>query len=44
MSRLRMQGACGTCASSTATMKMGIERALRVCNLCTKSGFRLGPR
>ena len=25
-----MQGACGTCASSTATMKMGIERALRV--------------
>lgn len=25
-----LQGACGTCASSTATMKMGIERALRV--------------
>lgn len=24
------QGACGTCLSSTATMKMGIERALRV--------------
>jgi Fe-S cluster biogenesis protein NfuA len=23
------QGACGTCAASTATMKMGIERALR---------------
>ncbi len=25
-----IQGACGTCASSTATMKMGIERALKV--------------
>lgn len=25
---LRLQGACGTCPSSTATMKMGIERAL----------------
>lgn len=23
------QGACGTCASSQATMKMGIERALK---------------
>lgn len=26
---LRLQGACGTCPSSTATMKMGIERALQ---------------
>lgn len=26
---LRLQGACGTCPSSTATMKMGIERTLR---------------
>lgn len=29
---LRLQGACGTCPSSTATMKMGIERSLRVCD------------
>eukprot|EP00271_Cylindrocystis_brebissonii_P003289 TRINITY_DN140_c0_g1_i1.p1 TRINITY_DN140_c0_g1~~TRINITY_DN140_c0_g1_i1.p1 ORF type:complete len:506 (+),score=96.06 TRINITY_DN140_c0_g1_i1:175-1692(+) len=27
--RLRLQGACGTCPSSTSTMKMGIERSLR---------------
>eukprot|EP00850_Spirogloea_muscicola_P009800 SM000056S17918 [mRNA] locus=s56:74246:78346:+ [translate_table: standard] len=26
---LRLQGACGTCPSSTSTMKMGIERALQ---------------
>lgn len=26
---LRLQGACGTCPSSTATLKMGIERQLR---------------
>ena len=26
---LQLQGACGTCPSSTATMKMGIERSLR---------------
>uniref|UniRef100_A0A0D6QVR1 NIF system FeS cluster assembly NifU C-terminal domain-containing protein n=1 Tax=Araucaria cunninghamii TaxID=56994 RepID=A0A0D6QVR1_ARACU len=26
---LRLQGACGTCASSTTTMKMGIERVLK---------------
>lgn len=26
---LRLQGACGTCASSTSTMKMGIERAIQ---------------
>jgi len=26
---LKLQGACGTCASSGATMKMGIERALK---------------
>ena len=26
---LRLQGACGSCSSSAATMKMGIERALR---------------
>eukprot|EP00897_Mesotaenium_endlicherianum_P004008 jgi/Mesen1/3635/ME000020S03162 len=26
---LRLQGACGTCPSSTATMKMGIERSLQ---------------
>eukprot|EP00172_Hildenbrandia_rubra_P002691 Plantae.Rhodophyta-Hildenbrandia_rubra.ctg3742.p1 GENE.Plantae.Rhodophyta-Hildenbrandia_rubra.ctg3742~~Plantae.Rhodophyta-Hildenbrandia_rubra.ctg3742.p1 ORF type:complete len:429 (-),score=91.32 Plantae.Rhodophyta-Hildenbrandia_rubra.ctg3742:2711-3997(-) len=26
---LQLEGACGTCASSTTTMKMGIERALR---------------
>lgn len=30
--KLRLQGACGTCASSTATMKMGIERSLMVCS------------
>jgi len=27
--RLRLQGACGSCPSSTTTMKMGIERVLR---------------
>jgi Fe-S cluster biogenesis protein NfuA len=27
--RLRLQGACGTCPSSTMTLKMGIERRLR---------------
>ncbi|NEP76213.1 MAG: NifU family protein [Okeania sp. SIO2G5] len=27
--RLRLQGACGTCPSSTMTLKMGIERKLR---------------
>ncbi|KAK9834555.1 hypothetical protein WJX74_004543 [Apatococcus lobatus] len=26
---LRLQGACGTCPSSTSTLKMGIERSLR---------------
>ena len=26
--RLRLQGACGSCPSSTMTMKMGIERRL----------------
>lgn len=26
---LELEGACGTCASSSATMKMGIERSLR---------------
>lgn len=26
---LQLQGACGTCPSSTATMKMGIERSLK---------------
>ncbi|XP_068663821.1 nifU-like protein 1, chloroplastic [Aristolochia californica] len=26
---LKLQGACGTCPSSTTTMKMGIERVLR---------------
>eukprot|EP00240_Pyramimonas_obovata_P002427 CAMPEP_0118959546 /NCGR_PEP_ID=MMETSP1169-20130426/63183_1 /TAXON_ID=36882 /ORGANISM="Pyramimonas obovata, Strain CCMP722" /LENGTH=521 /DNA_ID=CAMNT_0006907683 /DNA_START=112 /DNA_END=1677 /DNA_ORIENTATION=+ len=26
---VRLQGACGTCPSSTATMQMGIEKALR---------------
>lgn len=26
---LQLQGACGTCPSSTSTMKMGIERSLR---------------
>ncbi|KAJ7523359.1 hypothetical protein O6H91_18G048500 [Diphasiastrum complanatum] len=26
---LRLQGACGTCPSSTSTMKMGIERVLK---------------
>lgn len=26
---LRLQGACGTCPSSSATMKMGIERSLK---------------
>lgn len=27
--RLRLQGACGSCPSSTMTLKMGIERKLR---------------
>lgn len=27
--KLQLQGACGTCPSSSATMKMGIERALK---------------
>ena len=31
MVKIVAQGACGTCASSTSTMKMGIERALQVC-------------
>ena len=26
---LRLQGACSTCASSAATLKMGIERSLQ---------------
>lgn len=34
---LRLQGACGTCPSSTATMKMGIERSLRVGVPCVPS-------
>ena len=29
--RLRLQGACGSCPSSTMTLKMGIERKLREC-------------
>ncbi|OEU14754.1 NifU-domain-containing protein, partial [Fragilariopsis cylindrus CCMP1102] len=27
--RLELQGACGSCPSSTQTMKMGLERGLR---------------
>ncbi|MEB3180264.1 MAG: NifU family protein [Nostocaceae cyanobacterium] len=27
--RLRLQGACGSCPSSTMTLKMGLERRLR---------------
>lgn len=27
--RLRLQGACGSCPSSTMTLKMGIERKLK---------------
>ncbi|MEY2976790.1 MAG: NifU family protein [Prochlorotrichaceae cyanobacterium] len=27
--RVRLQGACGSCPSSTMTLKMGIERKLR---------------
>lgn len=27
--RLRLQGACGSCPSSTMTLRMGIERKLR---------------
>lgn len=27
--KLRLNGACGTCPSSTMTLKMGIERRLR---------------
>ncbi|MBD2102702.1 NifU family protein [Leptolyngbya sp. FACHB-261] len=27
--KLRLQGACGSCPSSTYTLKMGIERKLR---------------
>ena len=40
---MRVQGACGTCASSTATMKMGIERALRVVHICAVQGCSPGP-
>ena len=29
MVKLELEGACGTCPSATATMSMGIERALR---------------
>ena len=28
--KLRLQGACGSCPSSTYTLKMGIERKLRM--------------
>jgi len=34
---LELEGACGTCPSSTVTLKMGIERALR-----EQFGDRLG--
>ncbi len=27
--KLQLEGACGTCASSTATMKMGLEKRLK---------------
>ena len=27
--KVRLQGACGSCSSSTMTLKMGIERKLR---------------
>jgi Fe-S cluster biogenesis protein NfuA len=27
--KVRLQGACGSCPSSTMTLKMGIERKLR---------------
>jgi Fe-S cluster biogenesis protein NfuA len=27
--KLRLQGACGTCPSSTMTLRMGLERRLR---------------
>ena len=27
--KLRLQGACGSCPSSTMTLKMGIERRLK---------------
>ena len=27
--KVRLQGACGSCASSTMTLKMGIERKMR---------------
>ena len=30
---LRLEGACGSCPSSTTTMKMGIERVLRELSL-----------
>ncbi|HIK36739.1 MAG: NifU family protein [Geminocystis sp.] len=29
--KLRLQGACGACPSSTMTLKLGIERRLREC-------------
>lgn len=29
--KLRLQGACGSCPSSTMTLRMGIERKLREC-------------
>ena len=30
--KVRLQGACGSCPSSTMTLKMGIERKLREMN------------
>jgi len=29
--KVRLQGACGSCPSSTMTLKMGIERKMREC-------------
>ena len=29
--KVRLQGACGSCTSSTMTLKMGIERKMREC-------------
>ena len=29
--KVRLQGACGSCPSSTMTLKMGIERKIREC-------------
>ena len=45
MVKLELQGACGSCPSSTMTMKMGLERRLRekipeISEVCILAGWR----